>query len=198
MTGTVFGVGINDADYQVSKYQGGKVLWRCPFYVKWKDMLKRCYRDSYKEMNPTYTECSVCDDWIYFSKFKSWMIEQDWEGKQLDKDLLLRGNKVYSPDTCVFIDNKVNTFLIERNASRGDWPIGVSASGKRFSAYCRVLGKNGNEYLGKFDSPEEAHRAWLRFKLLQARILAAEQTDERVANALVDRYENYGNLPKAA
>jgi len=65
-------------------------------------------------------------------------------------------------------------------------------------AYCRVLGKNGNEYLGKFDTPEEAHRAWLRFKLVQAHILAAEQTDERVANALVDRYENYENFPKAA
>lgn len=191
MIGTVFGVGINDAGYQVSRYEDGKRVWACPFYVKWKDMLKRCYRDSYKETNPTYTECSVCNDWIYFTKFKSWMEQQDWEGKQLDKDLLVTGNKVYSPETCVFIDNKVNTFLIERNASRGAWPIGVSASGKRFSAYCRVLGKKGNEYLGKFDTPEEAHQAWLAFKLGQACILADEQTDDRIAKALISRYENY-------
>lgn len=197
----VCGVGINDADYNV--YQCGvidgkkAVLWSCPFYNRWLDMMKRCYSKNYqlKQKQTSYIGSSVCDDWIYFSKFKAWMIEQDWEGKQLDKDILNPGNRVYSPETCVFIDQTVNLFLTERAAVRGEWPIGVSlikATG-RFKAACSSFVSGGKEYLGTFANPEDAHKAWLECKRKLAQLLAAQQTDERVAKALIDRYENYSN-----
>ena len=201
-TKLLYGVAINDADYVPSKcetigYINGKqkrkLVWSCPFYVKWNSMLARCYSEKSKVRNPTYQGCYVIEEWLTFSNFKSWMEQQDWEGKQLDKDLLSPGNKEYGPKTCVFVDAKVNTFTTERAARRGEYPIGVSFSKQdgKFNAMCRSVTTGKQEYLGMFKTAEEAHSAWLIFKLEQAYILAAEQNDEMVAKALIDRYENY-------
>ena len=197
----VYGVGWNDADYQVQEFttivdengkKGRKLAWMCPFYLKWTEMLKRCYSPRYQEIRPTYIGCSICGDWSVFSKFKSWMEIQDWEGKELDKDILFPGNKVYGPATCAFVDKRVNTFSTECDASRGKYMIGVSwdSVGNKFRARCRD-GSGKQKHIGYFDTELEAHKAWLAFKLEQAKILAAEQTDPRVAKALVERYENY-------
>ena len=194
----VCGVGINDADYRVSetiKVNGkNKIIWYCPFYMKWKNMITRCYSKNSQKIAPTYAECSVDPEWFYFSKFKSWMETQDWQGKELDKDILFFGNKIYSPDFCVFVDAKTNCFFSERKAARGEYPIGVhwdKRLGKFKSQGCCVL-TNNKIYLGLFLCPNEAHKAWLTFKLEQAKILATYQADERVAKALVNIYENYG------
>lgn len=197
----VFGVGINDSDYNVveSVQISGKtkVLWVCPFYMKWKDMLGRCYYEPNLKANPTYIGCSVCKEWLTFSNFKAWMETQDWEGRQLDKDLLIRGNKLYSAETCVFIEPKVNKFMTERGAYRGEFPIGVCFDRQtgKYMAQCWSVEKGKNIGLGRYKTPKEAHEAWLAFKLEQAYILAAQQTDERVAKALIDRYENYVSHP---
>lgn len=193
----IFGVGINDADYNVYQYVyvGGKrkLSWYCPFYVKWRSMIERCYSLRCQIKHPTYIGCIVCYEWLTFSAFKAWMEQQDWEGKELDKDILFPENKVYSADTCVFVDQRVNLFSIESDASRGDWPIGVywhKTAGK-FSSQCQSVITGRRTYLGLFDTPEEAHKAWLAFKLEQAYALAAGQTDVRVAKALIDKYESY-------
>ena len=197
----VCGVGINDADYvvgtrEVVKCEGveGKrqQLRICPFYRRWADMLKRCYSRKYHESCPTYSDCYVCEEWLTFSNFKAWMEKQDWEDKHLDKDILLVGNKVYSPETCLFVDRKVNLFLVDSKKTRGCFMIGVclEKASNKFMATCND-GSGKKKYLGLFDTELEAHKAWLAFKLEQAKILAAEQTDTRVAKALVDRYENY-------
>lgn len=123
------------------------------------------------------------------------METQNWEGKHLDKDLLIKGNKTYSPNTCVFLDARINTFLTESGAGRGKFPIGVSLereSGK-YVAQCWSIELGKNKKIGRFKTPEEAHKAWLAFKLEQAYTLAAQQTDERVSKALIERYENYTN-----
>lgn len=198
----VHGKGLNDADYVTQKfltsYENGKkknkLIWSCPFYVKWRSMLERCYCIKFQQRggNGRYAECDVCDDWLRFSTFKSWMQQQDWEGKQLDKDILVPHNKLYSPSTCAFVDKRVNLFVNDRAAYRGTLLIGVSIcpmSG-RFKSACS--GRDGGlQYLGLFDTELEAHKAWLAFKLEQAKILAAEQSDPRVAKALIERYENY-------
>lgn len=196
----VHGFGINDADYNVYITGSGdngkrKVIWVCPFYRKWIHMLERCYDQKLHNKFPTYVGCSVCKDWKSFSTFKAWMETQNWEGKHLDKDLLIKGNKIYSPNTCVFLDARINTFLTESGACRGKFPIGVSLereSGK-YVAQCWSIELGKNKKIGRFKTPEEAHKAWLAFKLEQAYTLAAQQTDERVAKALVERYENYTN-----
>lgn len=197
----VFGVGVNDSDYVTQKnetigYVAGKrkqkVVWICPYYSAWKDMLKRCYYSKFQEKNTTYKGCSVSDDWLTFSVFKNWMEEQDFEGKQLDKDLLFEGNKVYSDETCVFVTRGVNMFTTDSGASRGEWLIGVSWNKEKnkFKSECSNPFTKKREYLGYFTSELEAHKAWLKRKLELSYELAAIQTDERVAKALIDRYTN--------
>lgn len=86
-------------------------------------MIHRCYLKS-NELN--YADKFVTEEWRIASNFKSWMEQQDWEGKELDKDLLVYKNKVYSPETCVFVSKEVNNFLIKSSRNRGLYPIGVS------------------------------------------------------------------------
>lgn len=196
----VYGVGVNDAEYPIDLrdvwYECGKkkqkVLWICPFYRKWTSMLERCYSEKCQQKYPTYKGCSVCQEWLTFSNFKAWMERQDWKDKHLDKDILFPGNKVYSPDTCVFVEQRVNKFLNEHNAARGEYMIGVDwyKPSKKFRASC-TNGSGKNKHLGYFTSEVDAHKAWLDYKLKLAYQLASEQTDARIAKALIERYENY-------
>lgn len=194
-----YGVGNNDADYVVEKREtigcvGGKrrqkLVWVCPCYRAWRDMLTRCYSAKYQERQPTYKGCSVSEEWLTFSNFRAWMLTQEWEGKQLDKDLLFQGNKVYSEDTCVFVSQTVNSFTNDYKAKRGKWLIGVCwhKSVEKFIASCSNPFTKKRENLGYFVCEQEAHEVWLKRKLELAHKLAAIQTDERVAKALVDRY----------
>jgi hypothetical protein len=107
----VHGIGINDADYNVVKTKNHKHVWMCPFYIRWKQMLRRCYASEWHKRYPTYIGCSVCPEWLYFSKFRLWMQNQKWEELELDKDLLVKGNKVYGPDTCCFIPGAINSLF---------------------------------------------------------------------------------------
>lgn len=202
MKGLVQGIGINDANYVVkveetlgyiNGKQKRKLVWACPLYQLWMNMLQRCYSEKWKAKNPSYKGCSVCPEWLTFSNFKAWVEQQDYEGKQLDKDLLIPDSKLYSPDTCVFVSRQVNSFLLERGNDRGEYKIGVSRSdtNKKFKAACSNPFTGKQEYLGYFTREDEAHEAWLAKKLEHAYTLSALQTDGRVAKALVERYENY-------
>lgn len=195
----VFGVGVNDADYVTQKFetighvdgkQKQKLVWKCPYYSRWVTMLKRCYSDKYQEHKPTYKGCSVSDEWLTFSNFKSWMKMQDFEGKHLDKDLLFEGNKIYSAETCAFVTQAVNSFTNDQVASRGEWLIGASRSKRnaKFHSTCGNPFTKKSEYLGYFDCEQEAHEAWMKRKLELAHEVAEIQTDPRVAKALIERY----------
>ena len=153
-------------------------------------MLKRCYSAKEQERYPTYKGCSVSGDWHTFSNFKSWMEKQQWEGMQLDKDLLVVGNKVYSPETCVFVTQMVNSFTNDRGAARGNLLIGVSwyKPTEKFRAECSNPFTKKREHLGYFTCEQQAHEAWMNRKLELAHELAAIQTDPRVAKALIIRY----------
>lgn len=185
----IYGVGINDADYCIEYLDEiTNKRKKCIFYKKWVGMLERCYSDKLKIKHPTYKDCSVVPEWLSFMNFRRWMEKQDWKGKQLDKDLLFEGNKLYGPDNCVFVDRKVNTFVLDCGAVKGDYPTGVSFhqhTGK-YQAQCHQSDKS--KYLGVFDTPDEAHSVWREAKHKQATILAGQQTDKRVADALIKRY----------
>jgi len=201
----VYGFGVNDADYTVKtlttigyKPNGRpiqKPLWTCPFYSRWRDMIRRCYSELELIKHPNYRGCSVDEQWSHLTIFKPWMETQDWQSKHLDKDLLIPNNKVYSPETCCFIDQTLNVFITDRRATKTDYLMGVSLTSvkgcTKFRARCNNTFTGKNEHLGLFDTQEEAHQTWLTEKLRQAKILASLQTDRRVADALVDRYENY-------
>lgn len=195
---TLFGVAINDADYAICKSKriaGKKVMiWVCPFYQTWSNMLQRCYSKKRHTRNPSYANCSVSPEWLYFSAFKDWMILQSWEGNHLDKDILFPGNKIYGQDTCVFISPSLNRFLCDAGAIRGAWPIGVcwAKREEKFLARCCNPENGKHEFLGYYDCPDNAHHAWRKRKHKYACIYADMQTDTRVADALRVRYINYG------
>lgn len=185
----VYGIGINDADYSVYKTINGKTVI-CPFYATWKDILKRCYDTKFHSRQPTYSDCSICDEWHLFSAFREWMVDQEWQGKELDKDFLVQGNKVYSPQTCVFVAKQLNTFLIDCGATRGSCLIGASWNKRerKFRANCRNPFTKKLEHLGSFADELSAHLAWRNRKHELACQYAVMQTDQRIAEALRTRF----------
>ena len=185
----VYGVGINYADYKVEHRIDGKRV-RCSYYRTWDNMLCRCYSEKYQDRNPTYKGCYVWTEWLYFMNFRKWMMKQDWQGKQLDKDLLVVGNKVYSPEACVFVDIMTNSFTIDCGRKRGEYPIGVSFHKRKgkFQTHCSNPFSKKLEYLGYFTCEHQAHLAWKARKHILACQLADLQTDPRVAAALRARY----------
>lgn len=216
-TRKIFKVGINDADGPVVRYSElprtsdgnrvQKVIWRCPFHSKWVSMLKRCYSENYKKKYPTYKDVTCCEEWLTFSNFKSWMETQDWEGKELDKDLLVYQNKVYSPETCVFVSKEINGYMVKGCSDKGEYPIGVSYHkqakdmvnelSKPYHANISI-GRKTN-WLGSFYNPMDAHRAWQKAKIKYGNDILERQTDEliveginRVINKI--RYDIENNL----
>lgn len=178
------GVGINDADYAVTTTING-TRTMCPYYRTWHNMIHRSYNPKYKRVNITYEDCTVHEDWHLFSTFSKWMCGQDWQGKVLDKDLLIRGNKIYSSDTCAFLSPAINSLLIEGHTARGNWLSGVT-KGKKGS-YIAAISKGisiTNNYLGSFPTEIQAHNAWRIAKSNQLLDAVNNEVDTRVKEAL--------------
>ena len=155
----VYGVGyIGEGDYKVR--ENGILN---SIYNTWHDMIDRCYGN---RVYKTYEECSVCEEWHSFQTFAEWYEENYYEipGEimNLDKDILIKGNKIYSPDTCVFVPHSINMLFVKSNSIRGDLPIGVSKINNKYRAYCRI--DNKQKSLGHYDTPEEAFNAYKQFK----------------------------------
>lgn len=190
-------LGINDADYVVKPTVNG-VRQICPYYRRWRSMFDRCYGRNVIELHPTYVGCTICDEWVYFTKFKSWVISQeaiygDLSKLHLDKDILAQDGKHYSPETCCFVSKDVNLFLTDTKSKRGEYPMGVSwhKSEQKFRALVNAPdGKGGykQRHLGHFTNPDEAHLAWKIAKFELACNLAAIQINSQIAEALIKRY----------
>lgn len=180
----VAGIGINDADYKITEVVSG-ALKLCPFYRVWANMLLRVYSETSRHRWPTYADTAVCNEWHKFSNFRNWMVEQEWLGNSLDKDLLFPGNRLYSPDTCIFVPREVNNFILTNPSKKGT-PIGVEAKGKVFRAVGKAWGTQID--LGGYSSAEMAHLAWLTSKRGLANELADRQTNPQLAEALRTYY----------
>ena len=199
MSKLVYGVGVNDLPYRTQVKEelpknGGKRVRKqvfiCKYYTVWKEMLRRCYSKKFLESRPSYIGTSVCSEWLYATAFRKWMEKQDWRDKCLDKDIIVPGNKLYSPDTCAFVLPTTNTFVVACDASRGDYPIGVDLFRRtgKYRAKCGNLFTEKQEHLGYFLTPGEAHEAWRKRKHELAQLVAATESDPRVVEALKKRY----------
>lgn len=163
---TIYGVGIDDSGYSSTVKVDGKSV-RCPVHQLWTSLIQRCYSEKFHRTNPTYKDIIVCDKWLTFSNFKSWWVNNYKEGYQLDKDLLLFGNKVYSTETCIFIPQWLNSFVTDSAATRGKYLIGCNfdKSVNKFKSRCCDPRTKKQHHLGYFDTEFEAHMAWLHKKL---------------------------------
>lgn len=110
---TVLGVGYFGDGPFVGNVTKDGVSTRTKEYESWRGMLKRCYCPKAQERQPSYKGCSVHPDWYNFQTFAKWYTEQPGyvEGWDMDKDLLVEGNKVYGPDTCVLLPRQINSLL---------------------------------------------------------------------------------------
>jgi hypothetical protein len=170
---TVYGHGINDLDEPARIYSGGKKR-HCPFYKTWANMIKRSYYEKSKVSQPTYEGVTVTPEWWSRRAFTEWMRGQEWQGRQLDKDILWPGNKIYAPDKCLFVPQEINNLLTNRAAARGEYPEGVSyrKQRKKFEAYTSI--KNKFTHIGLFTDVNEAECAFLRAKIGEIRRKADE------------------------
>ena len=139
-------------------------------YEHWRDMIKRCYDPYDLNKHPAYIDIYVCDEWLCFQNFAKWFYknyyEIEGEKMQLDKDILVKNNKIYSPNTCVFVPQRINSLFVKQQRKRGEYPIGVSPhkSTNKLQVNCNTLEKY--EYLGLFplNKPFQAFMVYKNFK----------------------------------
>lgn len=135
-------------------------------YEKWSSMFKRCYSESIHKNRPTYIGCFVCEEWKYYKNFYEWMHSQSnfeilefiGEKYHLDKDIILKNNKIYSPNTCELVPHIVNTLFLSCNSHRGKYPIGVyyATDRHKFKAQCQDVFSGKYKNLGGYTTPEDA------------------------------------------
>lgn len=191
------GVGVND--FEGSVRVNGRSI---PAYDAWSSMLKRCYSVKYQNNKPTYLGCSVCDEWLIFTDFKVWFDEKYREDFHLDKDILVDSNKLYSPDTCVFVPDYINTLLNARNNRKSNLPMGVCVQkpntnsrriNESYQAFCNYTNQGEHTQLSKtFKTVEEASSWYSATKTRVVREVAQRALDcgdigQDVFNALVSR-----------
>lgn len=160
-------------------------------YMFWVNMLMRCFSDKYHKKQPTYKDCTVSENFKYYPYFKDWCNKQigfDRDGWQLDKDILVKGNKVYSEDTCVFVPHDINCLLSLNKSNRGECPLGVHYSKQRnkFVSQLNMYGKRVN--LGLFNTELEAFQTYKTAKEAYIKEVAnkwKDQIDPRVYEALM-------------
>ena len=186
-----FGVGVmEDADISLrDAYPKHKQLWQ--------NMLSRCYNNN-TEYVGKYESCSVSEYFLHFKNFRLWCDEQvgfnekDDKGKAfaLDKDVLIKGNLLYSENTCCFIPREINNLLLTSKKLRGDLPIGVQRTKTKAVRFLTTISKNGTQTkLGVFDTPEEAFQAYKEAKETYIKEVAntwKDQIDPRVYEALMN------------
>ena len=183
----VCGVGYNDRKYP-TRING----IRTKQYAVWRNMIERCHSAGYSLRNETYKDSYVSDNFKSFSYFYEWCQKQIGfknNGWHLDKDILIKGNKVYSEDVCVFVPGEINKLLTKSDASRGDCLIGVSFDRSKglFESHLRVNGKL--RFLGYFSDEISAHKKYKEEKEAHVKNIATKWAgliDHRAYDALME------------
>lgn len=161
-------------------------------YTCWRNMLARCFDEEYKEKYPTYIDACIVDEWLNFQTFANWYYDNIYyipsERMEIDKDILFKGNKLYSPDRCVFVPRRINSLLINNKSIRGEYPVGVDLHDGRFRARCNTL--NGSVFIGYYDTPLLAFAAYKKFKESYIKQVADEYKN-RIPEILYNALYNF-------
>ena len=181
---SVFGVGIIGTKYPIS--DNSKLNY---IYKVWHNTLDRCYNEKTRLKYKAYSDCNVSDNFKYYEYFYEWFISQNGcdERFEIDKDLLIKNNKLYSENTCILLPKEVNLALSVKKSQRGQYLIGVCKTGKKFLARCCTNG--GDRTLGYYNTEIEAFNAYKQTKENYLKQLAEKwkyQIDERAYNALMN------------
>lgn len=190
---SVYGVGyIGVGKY----YQYDQIRKPTPEYKVWSSMLGRVYCENYLNRFPTYRDVTIHDDWYDFQKFGEWCNSQTGFGRDswdLDKDILVKGNKVYAPDVCCFVPYQINRQFTFSGKTRGEYPLGVTWHKQRqcFIAQLNefVDGKRVSGHIGVYNNIESAFLAYKKVKEARIREVAEKwksEIDEKVYQALVN------------
>ena len=167
---SVYGVGITGNKYQTWITGTNE---HTKEYDAWQNMLARCFDKKIKEKYPTYKDAACCEEWLYYDNFYEWLHKQpnfnNWhnnDGWHLDKDILIKGNKIYSPDTCVLVPYNVNKLFVKHELHRGNLPIGVTKCNNRdgFIARCMNPITNKRDYIGYYSTPLKSFIAYKSYK----------------------------------
>ena len=188
---SILGVGI--VGDEVTKVNGS----RLKEYNLWQALLSRCYCDKFHVKCPTYKDCSVSDNFKYYPYFKEWCNNQigfnvlDDKGNhfELDKDLLIKGNKVYSEDTCCFVPQEINSLQFSKQRKESNLPKGVSYEARTDKYKAQIGGKGKlKTFIGRYTTPDEAFQAYKQAKEAHIKEIAnkwKDQIDNRVYKVLI-------------
>lgn len=174
---TVYGVGYMGVGAYKASVGGENIK----SYKVWEKMLGRCYDVNYQNKQPSYIGCTVCSKWHNFQNFAKWYDENVYYVKcdrvELDKDILIKNNKIYSEDTCVFVPKSINTLFTKRTNHRGALPLGVTSHGE--SKYRARISKDGKRVsLGLFNNKYDAFLAYKKHKELYIKEIANKFKNE--------------------
>ena len=159
---SAYGVGILGNVYKSYNFVNGLRVKKLE-YATWTSVLQRSYDKKFHNRNPSYSDCTVSENFKHYTYFYEWCNRQAGFGKDgwhLDKDLLFKGNKLYSEDTCIFLPPELNTLIIKCDNARGSYPVGVTAIKKRNAFSSRLSVGGFRKYLGYYKTPEEAFYAY--------------------------------------
>lgn len=183
---TLCGKGMIGIKYPV--WENGK---HTPQYKIWHNMIVRCFYESYKKQEPTYADVTCCDEWLIFENFVDWLKCQDNYDKwlngyrfALDKDIIIKGNKIYDPKYCCIVPQRVNSlFTSKPNKDINHLPKGVHKhKNGKFMATCNDIDSAVNGrivYLGLYETPEDAfYKAYKPYKEELIKRVAQEEYDK--------------------
>lgn len=161
----------------------------------WNSVLQRCYSNSYQERHPAYKTCLVDPEWHNFQNFAKWYYENYKQDYQLDKDILIKGNKIYSPENCCFVPREINMFFIKLGENNAALPKYIKKEGNKYVVSISVGGKK--IYLGSHISINEAVIASQKGKSIRAKELAEkykDMVDSRVYEKLINFKIRYNEI----
>ena len=147
-------------------------------YICWNSILERSYAYHNLEHHPSYFGAMICKEWEGYTVFKKWFDENYIEGFHLDKDILLKNNIIYSPETCCFVPPEINCIFASLSHSRNSLPLGVSYSEERRKYVAQIGRGKKTKLLGRFNNVEDAFNAYKQAKEQSLRDIANKWKDK--------------------